>query len=332
MTQRSVPLRRVSPERLQHQTGEALLRRDFADQAAQDDQLRWWHTRALHGAWGISDGLSVTAALPGAPVVVSPGVAFDLFGRELVLDAPVRIVAPDSADEYLLVLQYVAEDDCRAPSGPCLDSFVAARGVRLVWKLRRTFAPAHGVPLAILNEDNTCPPPFARPHIRPLARPNVGHGVVQLTSRDFSPWIEFYNNEPMQLGWQFEIDTRAGGFTQAPYYFVEIGPRIPDPPQALLFEISRHHVAEVQRDRFTLRYFSMTRNVIGGSTLLYGSINPSLLARFAASSASEFRSRRFDVSIPLRISWIGIEPRAQASSFGRTFAARGIEVNDELHS
>ena len=65
MTQRSVPLRRVSPERLQHQTGEALLRRDFADQAAQDDQLRWWHTRALHGAWGISEGLSVTAALPG---------------------------------------------------------------------------------------------------------------------------------------------------------------------------------------------------------------------------------------------------------------------------
>ncbi|MEZ4496531.1 MAG: hypothetical protein R2845_07090 [Thermomicrobiales bacterium] len=85
---------------------------------------------------------------------------------------------------------------------------MAAREVRLVWKLRRTFAPAHGVPLAILNEDNTCPPPpFARPHMRPLARPTVGHGVVQLTSRDFSPWIEFYNNEPMQLGWQFEIDT-----------------------------------------------------------------------------------------------------------------------------
>ena len=132
MSPGSTPLHRVTPQRLLHQAGEALLRRDFADQAAQENQLRLWHTRALHGAWGTAEGLRVLGLLTGERAAVSPGVAFDLFGRELVLDRAQRILVPETTDEYLLVLQYATPDHgCHPVSGPCLDPFVATGDVRM---------------------------------------------------------------------------------------------------------------------------------------------------------------------------------------------------------
>ena len=71
------PLIPLAPLRLRHGQGESLSGRDFSDQAAQDDQLRWWHNRALHRAYGVAQGLEVDLASEPGTAVVSPGLAYD---------------------------------------------------------------------------------------------------------------------------------------------------------------------------------------------------------------------------------------------------------------
>ena len=333
MTTAGTPLRRVAPERLKHELGEALLRRDIADQSAQDDQLRWWHTRALHGAWGIAEGLNVSGVAPGSTAKLSAGVAFDLFGRELVLDRVQRIPVPETADEFLLVISYDRPlAGCEPPAGACQSSVVAASGVRLGWMLRRTFAPAFGVPLAILNEDDTCPPKFARPYVRPQTRPTIGHGVVTISSQHFTPWREKLGGEPFQLGWEFAIDTRAAGFTRPPYYFAEISVPVKDAPLDLIYFVGRHHLADGRRDRFSVRYFSSTRDRIGGSDPFYADLSDDAFLRFATVYTGNEKEGDFEFDVPLRISWIGVEPRPRSSGFSRFDLRLESEVNDEFHS
>ena len=94
------PLKRV--HFFDHQTLRA------ADLTAEQDYhraMRHLHNRALHN-WGIGDGLVVTAD-GTARVAVSPGLAFDREGRELVLGERVTLDLtplnlPDNADCWVL--------------------------------------------------------------------------------------------------------------------------------------------------------------------------------------------------------------------------------------
>ena len=62
-------------QRLRHVPRELLRSRDFRDQAAFSNQLRWWHNRALHDAFGVASGLSVALAAGAASALVQPGIA-----------------------------------------------------------------------------------------------------------------------------------------------------------------------------------------------------------------------------------------------------------------
>jgi hypothetical protein len=298
-----------------------LLRRDFSDQGAQDDQLRWWHTRALHNAWGISDGLRVTAVKPGETVELSAGVAFDLFGRELVLSENRQVPVPETADEYILLIRYDHPvPDCESTDGLCVESFVAASGVRLIWKLRRTVTPADGVPLAILNEDDTCPPPFARPHVRPLARPKVGYGAVTVSSREFTPWRVRPGKEPVQIGWEYGLDTRAAGFTKTPFYFAEIAIPVHNAPPALILAAGRYHLAQADPDHVAIRYLSPPRLRDRAERQLFGALGSQTDRRFSVYGGATAREKGGDIDVPIQITWIGIELR-------RTVAPAGSEVH-----
>ncbi len=95
-------------ERLRYRQGQRLRRRDFRDQAAIDEQLRWWHNRALHNAFGIVDGLAatLTTGLGRSAVRLTRGIAYDCFGRELVLAQDTVIPVPDVDRNLTLVLRY----------------------------------------------------------------------------------------------------------------------------------------------------------------------------------------------------------------------------------
>src|SRR5690349_19972937 len=128
------PLIPVAPLRMRHDSGEALLGEDCAGQAAQDDQLRWWHNRAVHDPFGVVQGLGVR--LQDGVAIVGPGLAYDRNGRELISRAERRITIPAEPQKYRLVIGYRATGVADGP-------------VRLAWSPRTRPLGADGVPLAL---------------------------------------------------------------------------------------------------------------------------------------------------------------------------------------
>jgi len=62
------------------------------------------HNRLLHG-WGIVSGLNVTIDA-GATVVVTPGLAIDCAGNELVLPAPEQITLSGQKGRHYVTIRY----------------------------------------------------------------------------------------------------------------------------------------------------------------------------------------------------------------------------------
>jgi len=78
-------------KRLRFFDGQLLTAKDF--QAEQDYQIekRRLHNRFLHGS-GVVDGLAVSIEDgPGGAVLVSPGLALDRDGNEILVESAVRI-------------------------------------------------------------------------------------------------------------------------------------------------------------------------------------------------------------------------------------------------
>lgn len=233
------PLLPVDPLRLRHSRGEALLGRDFADQSAQEDQLRWWHNRALHRAYGVTAGLEVTF-IPPPPAtpdvaVVAPGIAYDCHGRELILDQPRRIPVPAGTETRYLVLSRHAG---------------AASGVTLRWLPPDTAATSDGVRLTATGPDA---PVVNPPQARPMARPRIGRGATIPGATAWQPWVEAIREPPWNLGVQVEIDTSAAVFTAAPCYFAQLTGRLWHSTNPLLLLVPFDHIAKPSKDRFTFR-------------------------------------------------------------------------------
>jgi hypothetical protein len=224
----AVPFTPRAPLRFRHGRNEALLGADFADQAAQDEQLRWWHNRALHDCYGIVDGLRVTISDEHDFATVGPGLAYDRHGRELILDVEVRLAAPAEPDEAWLVLSY------RQGRRPAL-SWSAA-------------APTVGVPLTRGVGEQRVTARADR-----LVVPYVRHGATTPGSNRWRPWFEPLGNFPRIVGLEQRVDTSASGFTAVPCYFVQyFGPlwskAVPRP-----LVVPFDHVVEPAADGFTYR-------------------------------------------------------------------------------
>ena len=124
-------------ERLRYRHGQRLRSRDFRDQAALDAQLRWWHNRALHAAYGIATGLEVqiTVEAGGSSVQVSGGVAYDCYGRELVLPRERVLPVPDRDVNMTLLLRRTdAFFTAATPGGACGGRGADSAVAELVWR------------------------------------------------------------------------------------------------------------------------------------------------------------------------------------------------------
>jgi hypothetical protein len=169
----------ADPQRLRHGRGEALARRDLADQARLDDQVRWAHNRALHSAYGVVAGMDVaiTTSDSGARTArVGPGLAYDRSGRELILREHRRIEVPHDGPLLLVVArEETSAPACAPPLGGYLrDGRVPDHDVVLRWLPRSSSAVRSGVPLATDDPQTR----FRPPRVRPLARPRIGHGAT----------------------------------------------------------------------------------------------------------------------------------------------------------
>ena len=86
-------------------TGQLLTADDFQQEQDYFRRKSRLHNRFLHG-WGVVDGLSVTVD-QGTTVVVSPGLALDCAGNELVLPEPERIPLSGLAGRHYVTVQYL---------------------------------------------------------------------------------------------------------------------------------------------------------------------------------------------------------------------------------
>jgi hypothetical protein len=85
------PVRRVN-----YFFGQLLTADDLQAEQDYHRQMRYLHNRLL--GQGVVDGLEVTAGGDGSTIVVSPGLAIDGFGRELVLPHDVQLELCDDID------------------------------------------------------------------------------------------------------------------------------------------------------------------------------------------------------------------------------------------
>jgi len=271
-------------ERVRYWQGQMLRSRDFNDIHAVEEQRRWWHNRALHNAYGIHvDGQDDPALpAPGAfhvdfadsgktKLIVRAGLAYDNFGRELILENDQMLkVPPLAADQTLVLLaRYNAgapKENSSPPIGTCwTSSGVNTSGlVDFVWQAKEsgcsTGSFTDGIPLAELQIYKEQPKLALAnlPSTRPLARPLIGSGSTVPGNTPWTLWsseFDFFRRTRREyvFGVQTVIDTAATGFTDAPSYFAWLQGPIWNPQTRQLVPALFTSVADEAVDRFTFR-------------------------------------------------------------------------------
>lgn len=149
-------------ERIRYWQGQRLRGRDFRDQVAFGAQLRWWHDRALHNAFGVSYGFAVTPVSSVDSLIaveIGCGVAYDCFGRELILqtkrEIPLPATSEPPASRMTLIAHY--KDGSQFPnkrqlSGDCATVIEAPA---FFWKRSSAAGVADGVPIARISYEST---------------------------------------------------------------------------------------------------------------------------------------------------------------------------------
>jgi hypothetical protein len=232
-------------ERVQYWQGQMLRARDFLDLQAVEAQRRWWHNRAVHNAYGVAEGLK---SLPNSAlsevtgIIVSPGVAYDISGRELILERQQYVALPvnlplDQVVTWSLLMRYKPPQRRMRPDEigeVCFNSpgSVVAGTAEFVWKAGDRIDPAEGVSIVavrfskgrLLGRD----PSFIQPAPIPVARPLLAAGATVPGSTPWTPWTVVFaqaqgeSSGPATMGVQTWVDTSAAGFTQIPCYFAQL--------------------------------------------------------------------------------------------------------------
>lgn len=226
--------------------------------------MRQWHNAAVHNVFGVNFGLEASAvtqnpADPKTPLIavkITCGLAYDCFGRELILPstrkigippAPVATTPPHLTKQpirLILVARYrkTAAACCSATNDLAGVCWPAERDgtsdeLELFWARFDCNGTIDGVPLARVtfaadgapHLDNQSAEPkdrFVAPRARAISRPHLANGM---TIPGNTPWELWTVDDDAgrrsnlsttnAVGMQTRIDTRAAGFTEVPSYF-----------------------------------------------------------------------------------------------------------------
>ncbi|HEV7475352.1 MAG TPA: hypothetical protein VGN90_14960 [Pyrinomonadaceae bacterium] len=301
----------VALQRFRYQQGQSLLSDDRRDQVAVEAQLRWWHNRALHNAFGVADGMRVQ--LQTGNVLVEPGVAYDYRGRELILQKPRTLALPPASKapsaSWVLLARFKETSEYPKRSdfdrGCQASSFLESP--EFLWKVKGEWSPADGVPLASVVQDAkgiSETPGFVQRREHGQARHRVVTGETLPGNTGWESWTErFPQGNRQQVGFQVKIDTRQSGFTQTPCYFgwVQRVPPNPPGPQSILVPFS--HIVAEKPDSFTFRIWLPPLFMLGSEVNTMHALN-----RVPAKKSGETRELTIlDATLRFYVSWLAIE-------------------------
>lgn len=262
--------------RVAYWEGQMLRSGDFLDIQRIEGQRRWWHNRAVHNAYGVYQGLEAGSAtvkgVPGA-VQVNPGVAYDCFGRELILECRATIeqsTQPLAQGDVRTLLVRYQKPVSRRESDPVSAVCCFCHGrhsrsnVAFVWTDKRRISPQDGVPLGqVTGRRRTRFVGFRTPpRRRALARPHLGTGSTVPGNTSWQPWdftpaIFDVSLPPIEIGVQTTIDTTAAGFTQLPEYFAWLQGPIWNSATLQLVPALLPSITEESLDSFVFRLLLM---------------------------------------------------------------------------
>lgn len=224
--------------RLQYREGQLLQSRDLSDQVESEAQLRWWHNRAVHHAYGIAQGLEVMK-VKDTTVTVKPGLAYDCFGRPLWVQAEVEIPVPSRSENksekvvlFIRCLEAERHDEKSHDDSGCMKKIGAdithSNSTQLDWKRMRDFSIRDGVAIATLELHQSAK--FHElihegiHHARPDRHPYVVNGTTILGHTAWEKWKEPLDDGMTSWGVQVRVDTSAAGFTGHPLYVAQTAP------------------------------------------------------------------------------------------------------------
>jgi hypothetical protein len=103
-------------QRVRYFTGQVLGVDDFNTEQNYLIEKHRLHNRHQHG-WGVVNGLKVSVD-KGNVVHVSPGLAIDCVGNEILLCSAQELAAPGKAGEFYVVMEYFETEVSPVPSTP----------------------------------------------------------------------------------------------------------------------------------------------------------------------------------------------------------------------
>lgn len=303
----------LRPERLRYHGGQLLSALDLQDDFQVETQLRWWHTVGLHNTWGIAWGLDVSVV--GRRIRITPGMAYDYRGRELILAEATEINLPDEGRlnpqpiHWMLVASY----DTASAYTPgveigvvCLDEHADSNPEHLIFSWRNPDKVQMGteVPLLLVSMSSISMGIDIRPrrYAQPMMRPHIFAGRTP-PNTPWQPWTIFDDSD-QHLGWSIEVDTSEAGFLTVPHYFASLSSDgfefEPDLARRLIGPFT--FIAQPKTESFTFV-------VLFATTV--GNIEPDELDRiFQASVAA--------------VDWMGIEPEIACGPIFGTASSRQV--------
>jgi hypothetical protein len=303
----------VEINRWRYWQGQELRSRDFRDQMMSEAQLRWWHNRALHNAFGVRYGLAVTPVILEDPMVavrVDCGVAYDCFGRELILQSARELPLPPPGSppvSQILLIRYkdkLGATSARMPG----DCATAPEQPEFLWKPSACVEISDGVPLAQLSYDKTkrifaLDPHLTTPVTRPLARPRIGSGATVPEGTAWERWSERVSGanrdfSDVTAGYQVTIDTSAAGFNETPCYFAWLEGTLWQAERSNLafFPVPLTHIDQASPRQFRFRIWLPSIATLLGARLRRAN------DQFEEEFINFARRQR------LFVCWLGIEP------------------------
>jgi hypothetical protein len=315
-------------DRFQYWQGQMLRSRDFRDIEAVDAQRRWWHNRALHNAYGVWRGFKTELATrpSGRVLLVGPGVAYDLFGRELVLGARQAVPLPpnplgNEPTTFSLIVRYSqqpyrsrtdkAENVCFTKPGGSRTGTV-----ELVWKPSNLVRPDGGVLIANLTyEADPRLLPLAPIVPRALSMPILGSGTTVAGNTPWEPWTVYsgiyrtveYLQVEYVIGVQTIVDTSSAGFSDVPVYFAWIEGSLWNPDTLQFAPAIFSSLADESSESFTFRLWLAVPKDSGllRPTAGVGSVAASGPALKLVTIPDEFIS--FAQRQNLSVAWVGCQ-------------------------
>lgn len=241
------PFTKLDFERFVYRQGQLLASDDFRDQQRMEAARRWMHNSAIHNAWGVAVGFefSLSGNTPQTwdaheTLTIHPGIAYDCFGRELILAREVEFSRDIFEDErgnlredlrgqqLLLVFRY-QESGMPATADSCFGSrnSTALPPPLFVWKSRREVCFGPDVPILLVSFANSAVvESYSSSRAHPEARPKIRSGQTVQGQTAWQEWV-IPQSLPVVLGLKVAIDTREAGFQQTPCYFAWLNGPLP---------------------------------------------------------------------------------------------------------